>query len=346
MIALWFQHPHSPAVRVSLFFPLLLVLLSGCQLFNPESKWQRFEYVEPEMGVDFHLKFYAPSRSRADRVAKVVYARVEELNGIFSDYEPNSELNRLCKGYGRPMKVSDELFDVLSRSQELLIRTRGAFDVTAGSSVRFWRKVRKQRKMLSLEELRETRSRVGFQKIKLNAKQNAITLTAPGMQLDLGGIAKGYAVDEAIRILKRNGINRAFVAASGDMLASEAPLGKPGWKVEVRNVDQFGNIYPRAIHLRNQALSTSGDTEQFVEIDGRRFSHIVDPRTGIGLTSRIQVTVISGSSTVSDSHATAICVLGKQQGLQFAERRKLQVLVMEMAGATPRVTTSSHWKGW
>ena len=149
-----------------------------------------------------------------------------------------------------------------------------------------------------------------------------------------------------MRILKAKGIKRAFVAASGDMLASEAPMGKPGWKVEVRNVDQFGNIYPRSIHLRNQALSTSGDTEQFVEIDGRRFSHIVDPRTGIGLTSRIQVTVISGSSTVSDSYATAICVLGKQQGLQFAERRKLQILVMEMAGATPRVTASRHWKGW
>jgi len=346
MIALWFQHPHSPAVRVSLFFPLLLVLLSGCQLFNPESKWQRFEYVEPEMGVDFHLKFYAPSRSRADRVAKVVYARVEELNGIFSDYNPKSELNRVSGSHGRSIKASAELFDVLSTSQDLSIQTRGAFDVTAGPSVRFWRKVRKQRKMLSLEELREARSRVGFQKIKLNAKQNVVTLTSPGMQLDLGGIAKGYAVDEAMRILKAKGIKRAFVAASGDMLASEAPMGKPGWKVEVRNVDQFGNIYPRAIHLRNQALSTSGDTEQFVEIDGRRFSHIVDPRTGIGLTSRIQVTVISGSSTVSDSYATAICVLGKQQGLQFAERRKLQILVMEMAGATPRVTVSRHWKGW
>jgi len=333
-------------VRVSVLFPGLLVLLTGCQLFNPESKWQRFEFVEPEMGVDFHLKFHAPNQAEAERVAKAVYARVEYLNGIFSDYEPNSELNRLCRGYGRPIKVSDELFDVLSRSQKLSIQTRGAFDVTAGPSVRFWRKVRKQGEMLPLQELREAQSRVGFHQVKLNERLNAVTLRVPNLQLDLGGIAKGFAVDEAMRILKRKGINRAFVAASGDMLAGEAPLGKPGWKVEVRNVDQFGNIYPRAIYLRNQALSTSGDTEQFVEIDGRRFSHIVDPRTGIGLTSRIQVSVISGSSTVSDSYATAICVLGKQQGLQFAERRKLQVLIMEMDGATPRVSASVNWKGW
>jgi len=242
--------------------------------------------------------------------------------------------------------VSTELFDVLSKSQELSIQTRGAFDVTAGPSVRFWRKVRKQGEMLPLQELREAQSRVGFHQVKLNERLNAVTLRAPNLQLDLGGIAKGFAVDEAMQILNQKGIYRAFVAASGDMLAGEAPLGKPGWKVEVRNVDQFGNIYPRAIYLCNQALSTSGDTEQFVEIDGRRFSHIVDPRTGIGLTSRIQVSVISGSSIVSDSYATAICVLGKQQGLQFAERRKLQVLIMEMDGATPRVSASANWKGW
>jgi len=299
------------------------------------------------MGVDFHLKFYAPNRTKAELIAKAVYARVEHLNSIFSDYESNSELNRLCRApVGRPVRVSAELFDVLSRSQELAIQTHGAFDITSGPSVRFWRKVRKQGKMLSLKELQEAQSRVGFRQLKLNIEQKTVALTGANLQLDLGGIAKGYAVDEAMRILKSSGIDRAFVAASGDMLASHAPLGKPGWRIEVHDVDQFGNVYPRTIYLNNRALSTSGDTEQYVEIDGSRFSHIVDPRTGIGLTSRIQVAVISASSTVSDSHATALCVLGKEQGLQFAERRKLQVLVMEMAGATPRVTTSRHWKGW
>ena len=130
-------------------------------------------------------------------------------------------------------------------------------------------------------------------------------------------------VDEAMRMLKRDGISRAFVAASGDILVSRAPLNRPGWKIEVRDVDEFGNIYPRTIYLNNCALSTSGDTEQSVEINGSVFSHIVDPRTGIGLTSRIQVSVISASSTLSDCFATAICVLGKEEGLQFADTRKL-----------------------
>jgi len=334
-------------VRVKFSLSIILVLLAGCQIFNPESRWERFEYLEPEMGVDFHLKFFAPNQVKAERIAKTAFARVEYLNSVFSDYDPDSELNRLCRTpVGRPVRVSAELFDVLSRSQELAIQTRGAFDITSGPSVRFWRKVRKQGKMLSLEELRGAQARVGFHKLKLNPGQRSVTLLTADIKLDLGGIAKGYAVDEVMRILKAGRIRRAFVAASGDMLTSEPPLGKPGWKVEVPNVDKFGNIYHRTVYLSNLALSTSGDTEQYVEIDGSRFSHIVDPRTGIGLINRVQVTVISASSTVSDSHATALCVLGKERGLQFAERRKLQVLVMEMAGATPRVTASRHWKGW
>ena len=165
------------------------------------------------------------------------------------------------------------------------------------------------------------------------------------MQLDLGGIAKGYAVDEAMKILKANGIQRAFVAASGDMLASGPPLDEPkGWRVLIRNVDQIGNIYPRTAFLKNQALSTSGDTEQFVEIDGRRYSHIVDSRTGQGLTHRIQVTVISESSTKSDSYATALSVLGFAKGMDFSKKEKLSALFLDIKEDTPRITESPHWR--
>ncbi len=339
-------------VQVFIFFLTLLVFSTGCHVFTPESKWQRFEYVESEMGVNFKLKFYASSEARAERVAKSVYSRVEELNYIFSDYEPDSELSRLSRApVGVPVKVSGELFEVLLIAHKLSQQTRGAFDVTAGASVRLWRELRREReknpdKVLSLDQLRSAQKRVGFNQLKLNNNNKTVTLTAPDLQLDLGGIAKGYAVDEAMQILKRKGINRAFVAASGDILVSRAPLGRSGWKIEIRDVDEFGNIYPRTIYLNNSALSTSGDTEQFVEINGTVFSHIVDPRNGIGLTNRIQVSVISASSTLSDCYATAICVLGKEEGLQFAETRKLQVLIMELAEGVPRVTPSRYWKGW
>ena len=322
-------------------------MFGGCCSLPDDSAWQRFEYVDPEMGVDFHLKFFAKDRPAAERIARKTYARVEQLNAIFSDYHPASELNRLCqKTHGHPVKVSRDLFEILQRAQILARETDGAFDITAGPMIRLWRTARKQQKLPTPEALAAVKPRVGFEKIKLNARNRTVTLLAPEMQLDLGGIAKGYAVDEAMKILKANCIRRAFVAASGDMLTSAPPIDREGWRVLVRNVDQFGNLYLRTVHLKHQALSTSGDTEQFVEFNGRRYSHIVDPRTSHGLTHRIQVTVISDASTKSDSHATAISVLGIERGLNFAKQKKLQAIILDLKNEKPRVTESTHWRVW
>ncbi len=341
------KHPHLSVVRVFFFCLLGIWTLTGCRTVPCDSTWQRFEYVAPEMGVKFHLRFYAPSRATAERVARLAYGRVEELNSIFSDYSPSSELNRLCaKPHGKPIQVSSDLFDIIQQSQRLSRGTGGVFDITTGPSVRLWRQSRKRAQMPAADSLSTATKRIGFRKIKLDSHGRTITLLASGMQLDLGGIAKGYAVDEAMRILKQNGIRRAFVAASGDMLTSGPPVGSEGWRVDIRAVDEFGNIYPRTILLKHQALSTSGDTEQFVEINGRRYSHIVDPRTGIGLTNRIAVTVVAASSTVADSRATAISVLGVKKGMDYANSKNLQVLILTMGNKKHRLIKSSHWKLW
>jgi len=299
------------------------------------------------MGVDFHLKFYAKDRPTAERIARKTYARVEALNAIFSDYHPASELNRLCqKTHGQPVKVSRELFNILQRAQALARETDGAFDITAGPMIRLWRTARKQQKLPAPETLAAVKPSVGYEKIRLNPRNRTVTLLAANMQLDLGGIAKGFAVDEAMKTLKANCIHRAFVAASGDMLTSDSPIGHEGWSVLIRTVDQFGNVYPRTVHLKHQALSTSGDTEQFVEIKGQRYSHIVDPRTGHGLTHRMQVTVVSSASAKSDSHATAISVLGRKAGLTFAKRKEIQILILDLKSEKPRVTQSLYWRIW
>lgn len=323
------------------------LLFGGCCCLPNDTAWQRFEYVDPEMGVDFHLKFYAKDRPTAERIARKTYARVEALNAIFSDYHPASELNRLCqKPQGHPVKVSRDLFEILQRAQILARETDGAFDITAGPMIRLWRTARKQQKLPSPVALAAVKNRVGYKKIRLNSRNRTVTLLAANMQLDLGGIAKGFAVDEAMKTLKANCIHRAFVAASGDMLTSGPPIGHEGWRVLIRNVDQFGNVYPRTVHLNHQALSTSGDTEQFVLINGQRYSHIVDPRTGYGLTHRIQVTVVSKASVKSDSHATAISVLGHKAGLTFAKRKELQTLILDLKNENPRITQSLYWRLW
>ena len=299
------------------------------------------------MGGDFHLKFYAKNRPTAERIARLTYNRVEALNAIFSDYNPASELNRLCqKPHGQAVKVSHELFDILQRAQLLARETAGAFDIPAGPMIRLWRIARKQQKLPSPIALAAVKNRVGYKKIRLNSRNRTVTLLAANMQLDLGGIAKGFAVDEAMKTLKANCIHRAFVAASGDILTSGPPIGHEGWRVLIRNVDQFGNVYPHTVHLKHQALSTSGDTEQFVKINGRRYSHIVDPRTGYGLVHRMQVTVVSKTSAKSDSYATAISVLGHKAGLTFTKRKELQTLFLDLKSEKPRVTQSLYWRIW
>lgn len=319
--------------------------MTGCCAFVDDSKWQRFEYTEPEMGVPFHLKFYAPNEAEAERIVRLAYARIEQLNDIFSDYEPASELNRLClTPAGQPTKLSPELFAILAQSQTLSRQTVGAFDITAGPAVRLWRVARRQLRLPDDEALKAALSRVGFEKLKLNTETQTATLAINQMQLDLGGIAKGWAVDEVVHILESNGIRRAFVAASGDIRVTGQPLGREGWRIEVRNVDEFGTLYPRTIHLKHQALSTSGDTVQYIEINGRRWSHIVDPRTALGLTHRLQVIVIAKTSTEADSQATALSVLGLEKGKAFADSKHIRALFLNLKNETPQITPSNHWR--
>jgi thiamine biosynthesis lipoprotein len=203
---------------------------------------------------------------------------------------------------------------VLERAQKLARRTSGAFDVTVGPYVALWRQARRTRILPPPAELRRTRASVGWRKVRLDPKQRTVHLLVPGMRLDLGGIAKGYAGDEAIATLRKNGITRALVEAGGDIVVSGPPPGQKGWRVELQNPSSVRRSQPRTLSLAHMAISTSGDTEQFVEIDGRRYSHVVDPRTGLGLTHRLMATVVARDGITADSLSTAVTVLGSQRG--------------------------------
>jgi thiamine biosynthesis lipoprotein len=164
--------------------------------------------------------------------------------------------------------------------------------------------------------LAEARRAVGYQRLTLHPKDRAAQLLAPGMRLDLGGIAMGYAVDDALGVLRKRGIARALIDASGDIGVGDPPPGKLGWLIEVAPVDEDGA--PRtSVLLANAAVTTSGDALQNIEIGGKRYSHIVDPRTGLGLTDRTSVTVVARDCTTADSLATAISVLGPVAGLKL-----------------------------
>jgi len=169
--------------------------------------------------------------------------------------------------------------------------------------------------------LEEAGARCGYRKLHLDRARHTVMLDQPGMRLDVGGIAKGDAADAALEALTRLGIRSALVAASGDLAFSDPPPGEKGWKIGVDSINRPEAGFTSKLQLHNAAVSTSGDTEQSLEIDGRRYSHIIDPATHMGLTSRITVTIVAPRGIDADSIATAVSVLGCERGLAYVESR-------------------------
>jgi len=278
------------------------------------------------MGVGARLVFYAKDEPTARAAAEAAYQRLNELDAILSDYRPDSELMRLCKGSsGEPVGVSEELAFVLGKSLEIAAATDGAFDPTVGPVVRLWRTARKTGVRPDPAALSRARDLVGYDKLIVDERARTVTLAKAGMMLDLGGIAKGYAVDEAIKVLADHGIDRALIDLGGDLTAANPPPGADAWRVRV---DQ-GQGEAHTVELVNGAIATSGDQAQHVIIDGVRFGHIIDPRTGEPLTGAHAATVTAARGILADAIASAACVLGPEA----------RVLEDRFDGITVRVTT-------
>lgn len=312
---------------------LLLMCFAGCQSALRHESLHRYEFKQPHMGTLFTITLFAPDESTAREAADAAFEKVASLDRMMSDYDPDSELMQLCrKPAGEPVRVSEELFHVLHRSQQVSELSDGAFDVTIGPLIRQWRRARRTETLPTSEQISRARESVGWRKLKLDSQNKTVTLTVQNMQLDLGGIAKGYAADKALEILRQRGVSRALVAASGDIAIGDPPPGKRGWRVGVGSpasktqANQAGSAtnepIKETITLANTAISTSGDEQQFVTIDGIRYSHILDPRTGVGLTNHVQVSVIASCATDTDAFATTLCVLGKDRGLKLIKSQR------------------------
>lgn len=264
------------------------------------------------MGVAARLVLYAPDQAAAEAAGAAAFARIAALDSIMSDYRRDSEINRLAARAGGPaVRVSPDLFRVLRRAQAVAERSGGAFDVTAAPLILLWRAARKSGVLPEVEALARARRLVGWRRLRLDARKRTARLTLPGIRLDLGGIAKGDAADQAQRVLKQHGVTRALVELGGDLVVSGPPPETEGWTIRVPNAgDERG---PKDLRFADRAISSSGDTEQSAVIDGRRYSHVVDPRAGQALTNRVQVTVIAADGLTSDPLSTALTVLAGEE---------------------------------
>ncbi len=310
---------------------------------------ERFTFAEPHLGTIVEITLYAPEDTVANDAAKAAFRRLKELDQIFSDYKTDSETMRLCDsaGSGRAVKVSPELFHVIRKSIEISEKSEGAFDVTVGPLVQLWRRARKLKILPNNDELAAAKELVGSKLVSLDEATQSVELKRQGMRLDFGGIAKGFIAQNVSQLLREKGHQQTLVAVAGDIVAGDAPPNTSGWKVGVAPLDRPNGAVSRLLLLKNCAISTSGDAFQFAEINGVRYSHIVNPHTGLGLTERSSVTVLAEDGTTADALATAICVLGPQKGLKLIEGRGgVDALIVQATDDGPRVIESKSFRSY
>ncbi|GEO10255.1 hypothetical protein SAE01_27510 [Segetibacter aerophilus] len=287
------------------------------------------------MASPFTIIFYTNDSTHANLVANECFNLADSFINIFSDYIEKSELNQLSAsgGLGKSIPVSPALYDIMLESEKAYILTRGSFDITLGPVIRLWRKARKEKQFPEASAIAAKMKSVGFDKVKIDARTGSIKLTSTNMQLDLGGIAQGYIAQKVLERLFSRNIRKALINVSGDIAIGDAPPAKKGWTIGV-NLPESEQLQENKLVLSNRAVSTSGDMYQFIEHEGKKFSHIVDPRTGYGITSQKNVTVIAKDATTADWLATACSIMPLKKAKRLAKKLQAEVLIAELKNGT------------
>ena len=304
---------------------LLILLFSG----SVHAQLKKYSFSQPKMGSYFTIVFYDKDSLHAGRMANECFALVDSLNEIYSDYIPGSELNRLSSSSGKSewFSVSAPLFDILLISQKAWKLSSGAFDITMGPVVQLWRRARRENRFPDKDSLADALKVSGFQYILIDSVHKRVQLMKPCMRLDLGGIAQGYMSQKVLNHLQYNQINSALVDASGDIVTGDAPPDKSGWRIAVNLPESTSELMDNKITVHNKAVITSGDVYQYIIHDGKRYSHIVDPRTGYGVTNQRNATVITNDGTEADWLATACTILSIKQIRKLAKKLNAGYLI-------------------
>lgn len=308
----------------------------------------RFEFRRLAMGSEARLVLHAPDEPRARHAAIAAFAEIEAVEQALSDWRESSEVRqveaRLRERPGEPVTISEVLASCLQRSLDFSQASDGAFDVTIAPAVSLWRTARRAGAMPPEEARREAISLVGHRRVALQGDPPTSVTAPPGTRFDFGGIGKGFGADRALEVLRRHGFPRAIVELGGDFAVGEPPPDAEGWRVEVRTGPGDERI---VLVLRDCGVATSGDLQQFAEIDGVRYSHLVDPRTGLGLTSSIASTVIARDGAAADALATAMCVLGAERAGGVLERLDASARIVTRSLGEPAgpavVVTLGDW---
>ncbi len=309
----------------------LISMAYVCCSFASAEDLLRIEERRIVMGVECHLTMFAPEEDAARQAARDVFAHLEVVEQAISSWRPTSEASMLVGNANQSVQLSPVLFDLLWRSLNWSQRSTGAFDPTLGPLADVWRAARSAGKLPDPADISVARERCGWNAITLDFAARSARIGEEGMKLDFGGIGKGYAADQALKVLRSHGISRALINIGGDLVAGNAPPGTSGWRVEIASLP---NDAPRILEIESAAVASSGDVEQFLEVDGVRYSHIFDPRSGAALKSNVQVTAIvrGGDSPGADADA-----LASAASVLASDRPALERVLLGLPGSEVRI---------
>lgn len=273
------------------------------------------------MGTLATISAWGDNEEKALEAINRAFEAMEKVDRLMSNYKPDSELSQINKQAGKqPVKVSPETLEVIKASIYYSQLSDGSFDVTIAPLVKAWGFFKKQGRAPSLEEIQSQRALVDYRQIEIDEERKTIFLRRPLIEIDLGGIAKGYGVDKAIEQLKNAGITVALVDLSGNIYAMGNPPDRSKWEIGVRDPKSREGIIG-ALSLKDKGISTSGNYENYFLIDGKRYGHLIDPKTGYPADNQmLGVTVVTDSAMAADALPTAIFIMGKEKGKALVER--------------------------
>ena len=322
---------HIYCLLITAFF---LLSLSNCT-----KREQMYKESRVLMDTFCTITVVSPSKEKAGQAIDAGFAEIKKLDTLLNYFSDESEISAINRAAGiMPVRVSDETLEIIEKMVDIAKATNGAFDSTIAPVIRRW-KFSKDSSAPSIpprEAIEQALRLVDYKKIKINSGVSEIYLEEKGMELDLGGIAKGYAADKAVDAIRGKGIKAALVAVAGDIRGFGLNLSGQGWKVGIRNPRPeaeserpWEDIFA-VLHLKDRAISTSGDYQRFFIKDGKRYHHILDPETGFPADSGlISVSVIAPEGYLSDSLSTAVFVLGPEQGMTLLESMGLDGVLID-----------------
>ncbi len=311
---------------------VLVFLLSGCANNSNVEKYP-FSYSGPTMGTSFSIKVsQLPEGVRVKEIESLIKRRLFEINQLMSTYIMDSDIANINTSRSTELQfISPDLFTVIATAQDISELSGGAFDITVGSLVNLWGfgpdKARSQAP--EADEIQQVLLNTGYDKIVLTTRLLTFSKTLPALAIDLSALAKGYAVDEIAQLLEKEGISHYMVEIGGELHLKGKNLQGENWRIAIEKPSADKRELQKVVSITDIAMATSGDYRNFFEQDGQRFSHTIDPRTGYPITHKLaSVTVLSDTTMKADAWATALMVLGPDEGYQMAEKQALAAFFM------------------